>query len=57
MAEFRVIVDSIWTKPDNFKILLKFDTSMTEDDEFEDAQETIVDEDMDEEDDEEDDDE
>jgi len=57
MAEFRVLVDSIWTKPDNFKILLKFDSSMTEDDEFEDAQETIVDEDMDDEDDDDDDDE
>ncbi|ODM89192.1 mRNA turnover protein 4 [Orchesella cincta] len=50
MAEFRVVVDSVWTKPDDFKVLLKLDSSMVEDEEEvdEDQEETIVeDEEMD----------
>ncbi|CAL8089355.1 unnamed protein product [Orchesella dallaii] len=59
MAEFRVLVDSVYTKPDDFKVVLKLDSSMVEDEEEEeeevdeDEQETIVDEDMEDDDDEE----
>jgi mRNA turnover protein 4 len=58
MAEFRVIVDSVWTKPDNFKLLLKLDMIEDENDgDDEDQEETIVDEEMDDEDEDESDDE
>jgi len=58
MAEFRIIVDSVWTKPDHFKLLLQLNSSSSEGEEIdEDEQETIVEEEMDDDDDNADDDE
>jgi len=51
MAEFRVLVDSVWTKPDDFKVLLKLveEEEGEEEEVDEDLEETIVmdDEEMD----------
>lgn len=55
MADFKIYPDCVWTKPDNFKVLLKIpdDDEQLEDEldeDFEDAQETIVEDDDDDED-------
>lgn len=57
MAEFRIQVDSVWTKPDDFKVLLKLEEGMDDEDnsEGEDEQETIVEDEMDDDDENEDD--
>jgi len=53
MAEFRILVDSVWSKPDNFKLLLQIPED--DDEDAADEEETFVDAEMDDADDDDDD--